>query len=81
MVDYAHRMHASGADAWGVQHSHNLEGAHHLVEQCRRVFGEDPILVADTGPVIGIHTGPGMLGLIGIAPAWLKPAPAVMAPS
>jgi DegV family protein with EDD domain len=81
MMDYAHRMHASGADAWGVQHARNPEGAEHLVSRCERVFGVPPLLVVDTGPVVGIHTGPGLLGLIGIAPAWLNPEPAALAPS
>jgi DegV family protein with EDD domain len=62
LVDFARERHEAGADAWVVQHIHDHETARHLTEQCREVFGSDPVFVSEVGPVIGAHVGPGLLG-------------------
>jgi DegV family protein with EDD domain len=72
MVDYARERHADGADAWVVQHIHDAENARHLVEECRQIFGHDPVFVSEIGPVIGAHVGPGLLGVGGIPSAVLS---------
>jgi fatty acid-binding protein DegV len=36
------------------------------VDQCRGVFGTEPIFVSEIGPVIGAHVGPGLLGFGGL---------------
>lgn len=66
MVDYARQRRDDGADAWVVQHIQDEETAHRLVEQGRELFGSDPVFVSEVGPVIGAHTGPGLLGLGGV---------------
>ena len=66
MVDFARERHEDGADAWVVQHIHDAETARALVEQCRDVFGSDPVFVSEIGPVIGAHIGPGLLGFGGV---------------
>jgi DegV family protein with EDD domain len=66
MVDYARELKEAGADGWVVQHIQDHESARHLVDQCRAVFGGDPIFVSEIGPVLGAHTGPGLLGLGGL---------------
>ena len=63
MVDYARQRHASGADAWTVQHIQSPDQAELLVERCREIFGRAPVFVSEVGPVIGAHTGPGLLGV------------------
>jgi DegV family protein with EDD domain len=66
LVDYAKERHEAGADAWVVQHIHDSDTARHLVDQCREVFGSEPIFVSEIGPVIGAHVGPGLLGFGGL---------------
>jgi DegV family protein with EDD domain len=68
MVKYAHELHEDGADAWCVQHIQAPGQAARLVEQASAIFGCDPLFIGEVGPVIGVHAGPGMLG-IGAMPA------------
>jgi DegV family protein with EDD domain len=63
MVDYARQRESSGANAWVVQHIQAEEEARRLAEECREIFGRDPIFFSEVGPVLGAHTGPGMLGV------------------
>jgi DegV family protein with EDD domain len=63
MVDYARQRHESGADAWAVQHINAPDMCAQLVERCREVFGRDPAIVSEIGPVLSAHTGPGLLGV------------------
>lgn len=65
MVQFADELRESGRDAWVVQHIQDPENAQRLVERCREIMGSDPIFVSEVGPVIGAHTGPGMLGVGG----------------
>ena len=66
MVDYARQRHESGADAWSAQHIHAPEQCAALVERCREVFGGEPTIVSELGPVLAAHTGPGLLGVVGL---------------
>ncbi len=70
LLDYAHQRHASGADAWMVQHVRSPEAAQRLVERACEVFETDPVFVSEIGAVVGAHTGPGLVGL-GALPARL----------
>jgi fatty acid-binding protein DegV len=45
--------------------------AERLAERCRQVFESDPIFVSEIGPVVGVHTGPGLLGVGGVPPSVL----------
>jgi fatty acid kinase fatty acid binding subunit len=63
MVDYARQRHESGADAWCVQHINAPDEGARLVEACREVFGCEPTLVGEIGPVLSAHVGPGLLGV------------------
>jgi fatty acid-binding protein DegV len=74
MVDYARQRRDDGADAWVVQHIHDPESAQRLVEQCRELFGSEPVFVSEIGPVIGAHIGPGLLGVGGVPSDTLRPA-------
>jgi DegV family protein with EDD domain len=63
MVEYARQRHESGADAWAVQHINASEEGDRLVASCREVFGNEPLIVSEIGPVLSTHTGPGLLGV------------------
>jgi DegV family protein with EDD domain len=63
LVDYARQRHESGADGWAVQHIDAAEQCDRLVSRCREIFGCDPVLVSEIGPVLSAHTGPGLLGV------------------
>ena len=63
LVDYARQRHQSGADGWCVQHIEATDEAERLSDRCREVFGNEPVFVSEIGPVLGAHTGPGLLGV------------------
>ncbi len=61
--DYARQRHESGLDAWVIQHIQDLETANSLAEDCREIFGCEPVYISEIGPVIGAHVGPGLIGV------------------
>ncbi len=72
LVQYAEELKGEGRDAWVVQHIRDPENAQRLVERCREVMGSEPMFVSEIGPVIGAHTGPGLLGVGGVPPEFLR---------
>ena len=75
MVECAHERKNDGAGAWVVQHIHDPDAARGLVDECRQVFGSDPVFVSEIGPVIGAHIGPGLLGFDGLgSEVWERPS-------
>jgi DegV family protein with EDD domain len=71
LVEYAHRLQSEGAGTWIVQHIRDAERAAQLVDECRAIFGSEPVFVSEIGPVIGAHVGPGLLGVGGITTGML----------
>jgi len=65
LVEFAHERKDAGADGWVVQHIHDPDTARGLVDECRQVFGSEPVFVSEIGPVIGAHVGPGLVGFGG----------------
>jgi DegV family protein with EDD domain len=63
MVDYARQRHDSDMDSWVVQHIQAPEQAEALAARCREIFGHDAVFTSEIGPVLGAHTGPGLLGV------------------
>jgi DegV family protein with EDD domain len=63
MVDYARQRKDSGMDAWVVQHIQAPDQAAALADRCREIFGHDAVFTSEIGPVLGAHTGPGLLGV------------------
>jgi DegV family protein with EDD domain len=61
--DYARQRHESGADAWTVQHIQSQDVADDLTNDCREIFGCEPIFLSEVGAVLGAHAGPGMIGV------------------
>jgi DegV family protein with EDD domain len=61
--DYARQRQESGIDGWVVQHIQDSETAAQLVDDCREIFGCEPVFVSEIGAVLGAHVGPGLLGV------------------
>src|ERR671922_1181192 len=72
MVDYARQRHESGADAWSAQHIAAPDECARLVERCREIFGCEPTIVSEIGPVLAAHTGPGLLGVGGLPSRFVR---------
>src|SRR5437660_11257420 len=68
MVDYARQRKASDADGWVVQHIQSDEQGRKLADRCREIFESEPAFYSEIGPVLAVHTGPGLLG-VGAVPA------------
>ncbi|MCA1683430.1 MAG: DegV family protein, partial [Actinobacteria bacterium] len=66
MVALLASRHADGADAYMVQHIQAPDQAAALAARGREIFGKDPVVISEIGPVIGTHVGPGLLGAGGI---------------
>jgi DegV family protein with EDD domain len=62
MVDLLSSRKDDGADAWMVQHIQAPREAEALTARGRQIFGGEPLVVSEIGPVIGTHVGPGLLG-------------------
>ena len=72
--DYARQRHESGADGWVVQHIQDEETASALMDDCREIFGCEPVFTSEIGAVLGAHVGPGLLG-VGSVPTELVAIP------
>lgn len=68
---YARQRHEAGADAWVVQYIQDREAAETLIDECREIFGREPVFTSEVGPVLGAHLGPGMLGMGSVAESFL----------
>jgi DegV family protein with EDD domain len=71
MVELLRSAKEGGADAWMIQHIQAPSEAAHLAARGMEIFGSDPVMVAEIGPVIGTHVGPGLLGAGGIPSSFL----------
>jgi len=67
LLQLGRELEASGRDGWIVQHIQDPERAEQLAAAGREVFGSDPVFISEIGPVIGAHTGPGLLGIGGVS--------------
>ncbi len=62
MVDLLRSRHEDGADGWMVQHIQAPRQAEELAARGTEIFGCEPRVISEIGPVIGTHVGPGLLG-------------------
>jgi DegV family protein with EDD domain len=62
MVDLLRTRSEDGADGWMVQHIQAPREARELAARGTEIFGVEPRVVSEIGPVIGTHVGPGLLG-------------------
>src|SRR5688500_8150621 len=72
MVAYAEERRDAGASGWVVQHIQSHDAAERMAERCRVIFEADPVFISEVGPVLGVHTGPGLLGVGGVPPSVLS---------
>jgi DegV family protein with EDD domain len=72
MVDYARQCHEAGADGWSAQHIADPDTCARLVERCVDIFGCEPTIVSEIGPVLAAHTGPGLLGVGALPTRFLR---------
>jgi DegV family protein with EDD domain len=63
LVEFARGLHEKGDDGWAVQHIQDLDSAQRMAENCTPIFGCEPQFISEIGPVIGAHTGPGLVGV------------------
>jgi DegV family protein with EDD domain len=66
MVELLRSCQQDGADGWMVQHIQAPAEAQALAARGTEIFGCEPRVVSEIGPVIGTHVGPGLLGAGGI---------------
>jgi DegV family protein with EDD domain len=73
LVEHLRERRQEGCDAFAVQHTHAPDVAERLAERGREIYGADPVILSEIGPVIGTHTGPGLLGCAGLRTGLLGP--------
>ena len=73
LIEYLTARHDNGCDTFFIQHVHAPDQAERLVERGREIYGREPEMVSEIGPVIGAHVGPGLLGVSGMRRSLLYP--------
>jgi DegV family protein with EDD domain len=73
LVDHLQQRKDDGCDQFAVQHTNAADTAERMAERGREIYGADPVFLSEIGPVIGTHTGPGLLGVAGLRSALLGP--------
>ena len=63
LVRELQEQHDDGADIYFLQHVQAPELADRVIARAREIYGSDPVFVSEIGPVIGTHTGPGLVGV------------------
>jgi fatty acid kinase fatty acid binding subunit len=66
LADLLETCRREGSDGWVVQHIQARSEADQMIARGREIFGTDPVIVSEVGPVVGTHVGPGLLGAGGI---------------
>lgn len=73
MVEFLQERHDAGGDVFFLQHIQAHDVAERLADRGREIYGRDPEFIAEMGPVIGAHVGPGLFGVTGLPTALLGP--------
>ncbi len=73
LVDHLQQRRGDGCDAFALQHIQAPDVVERLAERGREIYGRDPEMVSEIGPVIGTHTGPGVIGVAGLRTELLGP--------
>jgi DegV family protein with EDD domain len=73
LVAHLEQRRENGCDVFGVQHIQVPAEAERMAERGREIYGNDPVILSEIGPVIGTHTGPGVLGVAGLRSELLGP--------
>jgi len=62
-----------GADVFFMQHVRAADAAAKIAERGAEIYGRPPEFISEIGPVIGTHTGPGLIGVMGLRSALIGP--------
>src|SRR4051812_18004875 len=73
LVAHLESRREGGCDAFAIQHIQAPAGAGRPAGGGPAGLGGGPVIVSEIGPVIGTHTGPGLLGVAGPRSALLGP--------
>src|SRR3954465_3921020 len=73
LVAHLEQRRGDGCDRFAIQHIQAPDVAERLAERGRDIYGRDPDLFSEIGPVIGTHIGPGVLGVAGLRAELLGP--------
>jgi fatty acid-binding protein DegV len=73
LVAHLELRHEDGCDGFAIQHVQALAEAERMAERGRTIYGRDPEVISEIGPVIGTHTGPGLVGVMGLPSELLGP--------
>jgi DegV family protein with EDD domain len=65
--------HDEGADVFFIQHVQAPDVADRVGERGAEIYGRGPEFVSEIGPVIGTHTGPGLVGVMGLRSELIGP--------
>lgn len=71
LADFARQLQSSGSAAWAVPYAVTRDDAEQFAERLQEVFWRPPEYISEVGPVIGTHTGPGLIGVVGIPTRFL----------
>ncbi len=64
-----------GRDGWAVMHIMVPDVVDEFLEAGRKVIGTEPLFICEAGPVVGAHTGPGMIGVGGVSSSFVGVGP------
>jgi fatty acid-binding protein DegV len=56
-----------------IQHVQAPDVADRIAAEGNEIFGHGPEFISELGPVIGTHTGPGLIGVTGLRSDLLGP--------
>src|SRR3954471_14894516 len=73
LVTHLEQRGEDGGDGFALPPLPARSPAGRLAERGREIYGRDPELISEIGPVIGTHTGPGILGVTGLRTELLGP--------
>jgi DegV family protein with EDD domain len=73
LVGFWETRHSDGCDRFFIQHVQAQDVAQRLAERGRAIFGRDPEILSEIGPVIGAHVGPGLVGVSALPSRLLGP--------
>src|SRR5215207_1850758 len=73
LVRELQEQHDAGADVYFIQHVQAPELAERIAARGREIYGREPEFVSELGPVIGTHTGPGLVGVTAVPTSLLGP--------
>ena len=73
LVRELEEQHDAGSDVYFIQHVQAPELAERIAVRGREIYGRDPSIVSELGPVMGTHTGPGLVGVTALPTDLLGP--------